>query len=221
MTRAERLMTLTAHARELGVTLAGSLLAAPVDHRVTVARRLVRSGHWVHADVIEGSFRGQPGLARDELRRLEPVADVLDVHLMVDDPAAAIALLPVAPRRLTIQVRALARAERLLRRARACAAQVWLAVETVAEPDLEELRRLGPDGVLVMLTPPGAEGCAADLNRLLAVQGIRGAQLAVGVDGGVTAQNLPLAAAAGVTYAVSGRHLLGERHQELSRAHPA
>lgn len=214
-------MTLTAHAGELGITLAGSLLAAPVADRVAVARRLVRNGHWVHADVIEGSFRGQPGLTDDELRRLEPVADVLDVHLMVDDPAAAIALLPVAPRRLTIQVRTLVRAEQLLRQARTRAAQVWLAVEAVAEPDLEELRRLGPDGVLVMLTPPGAEGCAADLNRLLAVQDVRGAQFAVGVDGGVTARNLPLAAAAGVTYAVSGRHLLGERRQELSHAQPA
>lgn len=210
--------TLASLADELGVTLAGSLLAAAAGERTATARRLARDGHWVHADVIEGSFRGQAGLTRGELRQLEDVADRLDIHLMVDDPVRAIARLPVVPRRLTVQVSELGHAEHLVERARAVASEVWLAVERVTPSGLECLRRLGPDGVLVMLTPPGAEGHAADLNRLVAVRDLDGARLTCGVDGGVTGRNLPLAAAAGVSYAVSGRAFLRELSQGVAHA---
>lgn len=202
-----------ARARE--VQLSGSLLAGPVTDRARIARRLVQAGHWVHADVIEGSYRGQAGLNRRELAALQGVRDVLDVHLMVDDPVDSIAALPVRPKRLTLQVKDLREAPLLVRLARQHAAQVWIAVEDVHDQDVPRIGELAADGVLTMLTPPGQGGFDADLERLASVRRVASASSTAGVDGGVTAANLAQITLAGATYAVSGRALLEELRQEV------
>ncbi|KRE48517.1 hypothetical protein ASG92_26835 [Arthrobacter sp. Soil736] len=206
---------LTKLAQEHHVLLSGSLLAVPKDERVTAARYLAHHGHWVHADVIEGSFRGQPGLSLTELEQLETVANVLDIHLMVDDPIHAIRTLPIWPRRLTVQLRNLGEAAEVMDVGRSMASEFWIAIEGLRSHDLEHLKNLKPDGVLVMLTPPGSAGHAADLGRLGTVRAVDTAHLSPGVDGGITPANLPIAASAGVRYAVSGRAFIHELSQEM------
>ncbi|SFU10506.1 Pentose-5-phosphate-3-epimerase [Arthrobacter sp. ov118] len=206
---------LTELAQEHHVLLSGSLLAVLKDDRAAAARYLAHRGHWVHADVIEGSFRGQPGLSLAELEPLAPVAKVLDIHLMVDDPVETIKNLPIIPRRLTVQLRNLASAPEILRLARALSCEIWIAVEELAPGDIDALKALDLDGVLVMLTPPGSAGHIADLDRLNSVRAANNADLSVGVDGGVNAENLPTTASAGIRYAVSGRAFFQELRQEL------
>jgi pentose-5-phosphate-3-epimerase len=189
------------------VTLSGSVLAAAVEKREAAARWLADSGHWVHADVIEGSFRGQPGLSRAELVRLSGLAHVLDIHLMVDEPQNVMAQLPLKPRRLTIQLRSLDDASELM-------AEVWLAIEALDPDTVDIIAALEPGGILVMLTPPGAEGRLADLDRLEMVLALHEAGLICGVDGGVTGANLSRAVTAGARYAVSGRALLQDFARE-------
>lgn len=208
---------LTKLAKEHQVLLSGSLLAVPKEERVTAARYLAHHGYWVHADVIEGSFRGQSGLSLTELEQLETVAKVLDIHLMVDDPIDAIRSLPINPRRLTVQMRNLAEAAEVMDLGRDMAREFWIAIEGLRSRDLEDLKELNPDGVLVMLTPSGSAGHVADLDRLDIVRAVDTAQLSVGVDGGITPANLPMAASAGVGYAVSGRAFFHELSQEMPR----
>lgn len=206
---------LTKLAREHQVLLSGSLLAVPIQERATAARYFAHHGHWVHADVIEGSFRGQPGLSLTELEQLAPVAQVLDIHLMVDCPIATMRNLPVTPRRLTVQMRSLAGAAEVMDLGRDIAGEFWIAIEGLRSRDLETLKELNPDGVLVMLTPPGSAGHEADLERLNTVRAVDTAHFSAGADGGITPANLHTAASAGVRYAVSGRAFFHELSQEM------
>ncbi len=87
--------TLAAHAAALDVTLAGSVIAVPPARRLDHARSLTATGHWVHADRIEGSFRGQAGVSLEEVHELARIPDIrLDVHLMVDDLMAELSGTP-------------------------------------------------------------------------------------------------------------------------------
>ena len=197
--------TLSAHAAAVGVTLAGSVIAVPLVRRTDVARSLTATGHWVHADRIEGSYRGQAGVSVAEVHDLARIPGVrLDVHLMVDDPSAALPGLPGRISRISLQCDGLDDLADLVCRSRAYAGQVWLAVHRGAA-DASRLEQSGADGVLVLLTPPGQPGHRADLDRLSLVQAAYARGLPVGVDGGVTRANLDHISAAGARYAVVGR----------------
>lgn len=191
-------------AAQEGITLSVSLLAAPVDNRVAIARTLAAEGRWVHADVIEGSFRGQKGISVEMVAELATIPGIrLDVHIMSDHPLAVIDRLPDGLARITVHdgpecAEALARARQL-------AGEAWISV--TGEPGLAATGAR-PSGALVMLTPPGQPGHRADLSRLALIMRIA-AQFRVGVDGGVGSDNLSRIAASGAEYAVAGRALLG------------
>ncbi|MGA8209175.1 MAG: hypothetical protein WB798_03365, partial [Nocardioidaceae bacterium] len=159
--------TLDAHAAALGLTLAGSVIARPPADRIDLARSLTATGHWVHADRIEGSYRGQAGVSFHEVHDLAAVPGIrLDVHLMVDDPAAELTGLPRRGlSRITLQCEDLHDLAPLVRRSRTYADEVWLAVHH-GPVDASRLEQSGADGVLVLLTPPGQPGHRADLGRL-------------------------------------------------------
>ena len=200
--------TLIEHASALDLTLSGSVIALPPDRRTEHARSLTARGHWVHADRIEGSFRGQAGVSLEEVHELARLPGIrLDVHLMVDDLAAELSGLPgrgIA--RITVQSDGREDLAELVRHSRSHAREVWLAVHRGAT-DGTHLRESGADGVLVMLTPPGQPGRLADLGQLPLVKAACHHAGPVGVDGGVTDADLDLIAGAGATYAVVGRAL--------------
>lgn len=202
---------LSAQAATAGVTLAGSVIAQPAGRRVDLARSLGVAGHWVHADRIEGSYRGQAGVSTEEVFDLAQIPDIrLDVHLMVDNLARELADLPRRGiSRITLQGDSVAELQDLLdlvSDGRSYADEVWLAVHHSAV-DASRLKKSGADGVLVMLTPPGQPGHGAELGQLSLVQTACAHGLPVGVDGGVTGRNLDHIAASGARYAVVGRAL--------------
>jgi pentose-5-phosphate-3-epimerase len=197
--------TLSAHAAAVGVTLAGSVIAVPLVRRTDLARSLAAAGHWVHADRIEGSYRGQAGVSVEEVHDLAGIPGIrLDVHLMVDDPSAELPGLPGGISRISLQCDGLGDLAELVCRSRTHADEVWLAVHHGAV-DASRLGQSGADGVLVLLTPPGQPGHRADLDRLSLVQATCAHGLPVGVDGGVTHANLAQISASGARYAVVGR----------------
>lgn len=204
---------LLAHAAALDLTLAGSVIAVPTADRLRHARSLTEQGHWVHADRIEGSFRGQAGVSLEEVQELVEIPGVrLDVHLMVDDREGDLDSLPA--RGLTrVTLHCDDRDDRhdiveLVRRGRHVAPEVWLAVHD-GPLALTRLRDSGADGLLVMLTPPGQPGHVADLDQLEVVTAASGGGLPAGVDGGVTDDGLGRISASGARYAVVGRALAG------------
>ncbi len=202
-------ITLTAHAAALDVTLAGSVIALPPERRIDHARSLIAGGHWVHADRIEGSFRGQAGVSLEEVHELAGIPDIrLDVHLMVDDVLADLTGLPShGIARITVQSDGRAGLADLVRHCRTLAPEVWLAFHKDAIADTH-LKASGADGVLVLLTPPGQPGRRADLDRLPLVQAACDHGWPAGVDGGVTEENLDHISESGARYAVVGRALV-------------
>ncbi|MGB5951491.1 MAG: hypothetical protein WBG57_03125 [Ornithinimicrobium sp.] len=200
--------TLPAYAQSLGMTLSGSVIAVPPEQRSDHAAQLTAEGHWVHADRIEGSYRGQTGVSLPEIREIANVPGIrLDVHLMVDDILSDLGKLPGhGIDRVTLQSDGRDDLTELVSRARQRASEVWLALHTDSI-QVTELRTTGADGVLIMLTPPGQPGHQADLDQLSLVRAARMSGWPVGVDGGVTEANLDPIHEAGVRYAVAGRAL--------------
>jgi len=197
-------------ARARGLMLSGSVLAVPPADRVDAARALTAAGMWTHADVMTGRYRGQPGLETHEIHALSRVPGVhLDVHLMCEDAAERARALPESGvRRLTVQVDG-ASSPAVIADIAHIADELWLAIDP-GRCSLNVLDDMPDDvaGFLVMLTPPGQPGHAADLDRLEAVTALaeRGE---VGVDGGVTQSGVAAIAHAGARYLVAGRALLG------------
>lgn len=200
---------LLAHAADLDLTLSGSVIALPTADRLRHARSLTEQGHWVHADRIEGSYRGQPGVGLEEVHELAGIPGVrLDVHLMVDDPEADLDALPARGlSRLTLQGDGRDDLADLVRRSRDLAPEVWVAVHDDARAT--DLLWAGADGLLVMLTPPGQPGHLASLDRLALVREADHHGWPTGVDGGVTDAGLDPISGAGARYAVVGRALVG------------
>lgn len=196
-------------ARDAGVLLAGSLIAAPRARRRAVARELVGCGHWAHADVIGGSYRGQEGVALEDLGPLaEEAGPRLDVHLMVDDLAAAIGALPPGTGRVTIQCPSAGGLAGHVARARRRAREVWASIDTRSAGQAEQALHSGADGIVVMLTPPGQPGHRADPSRLEDARARIPGRFPLGADGGVTLPLIARLRQAGVVYAVAGRALL-------------
>lgn len=215
-------------ARRAGITLSGSVIAVPANQRDVLAERLLGSGHWVHADMIAGRYLGQDGVRAEEIVRLAALAGPkLDVHLMVDRLTEAIDGLPDGLGRITLQFPAGGGIEAALGQARSKARSVWIALDNPPAADLQTALDFGPDGLLVMLTPPGMPGHSADLQRLRHVQEPFPRLPPLGVDGGVNAENFDLLRDAGVVYAVAGRALVNgacaaapENHETARKVTP-
>lgn len=191
--------------------VAGSLVAVPASQRGELNELLRQQELWIHVDRIGGVYAGQPGAGVAELHQLtETDAERLDVHLMVDDPAAELSTLPRRVARVHLQCDSRQPGlASLVRHARRHAAEVWLAVYARDQHvDWSRLTGLEVDGLLVMLTPPGQPGHAANLNRLDAVRGACRHRLRVGVDGGVTIANIDQILTAGARHIVVGRGLI-------------
>ncbi|WP_416416370.1 hypothetical protein [Paenarthrobacter aromaticivorans] len=196
-------------ARVAGVVLAGSVIAVPADQRESLTGRLLDARHWVHADMIEGRYRGQEGVTIEEIVRLAELAGQrLDTHLMVDNMVETIRNLPRDIGRITIQYPAVDSIEEAMAHARPKARSVWIALDNPSTSELSRALACGPDGLLAMLTPPGKPGQTADLRRLDPIKDAAGTRVPLGVDGGVNEENFHLLREAGVVYAVAGRALV-------------
>lgn len=194
---------LYALAAATGVQLAASIIALPPADRASFVAACARVGRWVHVDVIEGSYRGQPGVALDDLAGFASVPGVrLDIHLMVDDPID-LARSGTLPRvaRMTVELSAGIDPPEAVGAFRPYADEVWLSGEAAPGP-----AGSGMDGYLLMLTPPGKPGYAADLAQVDALKSHQRSS-GLGVDGGVNVDNFTQIAAAGIGYAVVGRAL--------------
>lgn len=208
--------SLIAQAASAGVCLGGSLLAFEEDERDEVAAEMAAHGLMLHADVLDDSFVARNGVSAELLERLAGhFGDRLDVHVMVRQVGEVALRLPSARfARLTVHVNAQDESAAKLSLRPARAAEYWIGLDPagwVGPAALQHLdavvRAQRPDGILVMLTPPGVPGRAADLDLLgSAVWALAGCRPR-GTDGGVTAENLERIVAAGASYVVAGRAL--------------
>ncbi|WP_425846207.1 ribulose-phosphate 3-epimerase [Agrococcus sp. TSP3-2-1] len=177
----------------------------------------IRDADGVHVDVMDAHFVPNLTFGLPMVQRITEVTELpIDVHLMIDDPdtwAPEYAIRGVES--VTFHAEATNDGVALARelRARGTRAAIALKPGTAVDAVLEHLREF--DMVLVMTVEPGFGGQSfmADMMPKLVELRARadeaGIELALQVDGGITADTLPIAAAAGADVFVAGSAVYG------------
>jgi ribulose-phosphate 3-epimerase len=191
--------------------IAPSILAADFA-RLGAEVETVRPGcDLLHVDVMDGHFVPNLSLGPAVVESLRRVTDLhLDVHLMIDNPGEFIdPFAKAGADGITVHVE-LGDPRLLFDRIRAHGVQVGLVFNPstpleVVEPYLDEI-----DVLLFMSVNPGFGGQAfipEVLDKVAAARALvdeRGLAVELEIDGGITVETGPLAAAAGADILVAG-----------------
>lgn len=199
--------------------------ASEAEFRERAALLRTLGPHWVQVDVSDGIVGvpknyADPRVAAEMLQGFN-----VDVHLMVQNvPSFVAAWKALAPTRITVHVEALPDPTMLCRELAAATIECGLALAPTTPvervfPYLETL-----DVVLLVAVPPGKSGQSFDPHTTSRVRELRARapRLAIGIDGGVKAEHLPVLKAAGATVvcvasAVFGAPDPGASYAELKK----
>jgi ribulose-phosphate 3-epimerase len=208
------LYTTAAELIETGPWLSAGILAADLLRLGDAIDGLGNAGvGLLHVDVMDGVFCPGTSLGSPVVRAL-PERFVKDVHLMIADPVERLGeFVDAGAGIVTFHIEATAHAHRGLQQltgtgvVRGVALKPGTPVASV-EPLLDEL-----DLVLLLAVNPGVGGqrfLASTARRVHDLQAlVRGREIAVGVDGGVTVDNAEEVAAMGVDLIVAGSAVFG------------
>ena len=191
--------------------IAPSILSADFA-RLAEAADAVPNADWLHVDVMDNHFVPNLTIGLPVVQALRRATELpLDCHLMIDDPDRwAPPYAEAGARNVTVHVEAAADPVELARALRSAGALAGLAIKpaTPLEPYLDLLPEY--DTLLVMTVEPGFGGQdfiaevlpkVREARRRVASGHLR---LFVEVDGGVNAETILAAAAAGADVFVAG-----------------
>jgi len=214
------------------VRLAPSLAAAPLGQLAQTLRELEQGGaDFLHIDLEDGHFIPSLALGTRLLEEAHALTQLpLDVHLLVADPER---LIPEVARlgaaTIAVHYEACAYPRRTLRQIKGFGLQAGLAFN--ARTPVPELRYLLPllDFVNVQSTEPELPDwpfLSETLEKVTALSALAAGhkpELSICVDGGLDAENLPQAVAAGADLLVIGRSVfqggtIGENLARLRQA---
>ena len=195
----------------MGIVIAPSVLTANLANLAAEVRR-VPSADAIHLDVMDARF--VPNLTFglgmiESLRQAAPMPQ--DVHLMIAEPDRwAPSYAEAGAETVTFHVEASAAPVRLARELRALGARASMALKpaTPVEPYAELLGEL--DQLLIMTVEPGFGGqqfldlCLPKIRRARKLARQKGVQLAIQVDGGVSAATIERCVEAGADVFVAG-----------------
>lgn len=196
--------------------IAASLLSADFSQLGKEVEVLQKIGiKQLHVDVMDGHFVPNLTMGPDIVRALRPLTkQIIDVHLMVTDPAKYIkAFLEAGADQISFHVEVEAAIPSLVEIIRSYGKHVGLALnpDTPVEKVIPWLQLV--DFVLVMTVQPGFSGGSFVPDAVKKIPVLK-AQLDkkplsgwVEVDGGITPHTLPAVYAAGANVCVSGSYL--------------
>jgi ribulose-phosphate 3-epimerase len=165
---------------------------------------------WIHVDVMDGHFVPNISIGPDVVKALRPhTRKPLDVHLMIAPADRYLeAFAGAGADHITVHAEAGPHLHRSLQAIRALGRKAGVSLNPSTPESAVEYVLDMVDLILVMSVNPGFGGqnfipAVIDKVRRLAVM-VRGRAIDIEIDGGITPETAPLAAAAGANVLVAG-----------------
>ncbi len=203
------------------IIIAPSILSADFADLKGELRRCLRAKcTWIHVDVMDGHFVPNMTIGPPVLRSLRPLSKrfFFDSHLMIERPMRHVKSFADAGSDLiTIHSETVGSVRRAVRAVKRAGPMVGVSIKPRTalaniEPILDEV-----DLVLVMTVEPGFGGqelipnTLNKVRRLALLREENKLNFHIQVDGGITHQTAPLAAAAGANVLVAGSYVFQGR----------
>ncbi|RYL88148.1 ribulose-phosphate 3-epimerase [Sporolactobacillus sp. THM19-2] len=202
-----------------------SILSADFSRLSEEVRDVERDVDLIHVDVMDGHFVPNLSMGANVVSALKKSNAVkMDVHLMVEEPAALIpSFIEAGADMISVHVEACRHLHRVIRMIKesGIAAGVALNPATPVDwvrPILDEL-----DYLLIMTVDPGFGGQSFipsmpdKIREAAQLIDTRKQHVAIEVDGGINTETLPLCRKAGASLFVAGSAIYGhhDRHQAI------
>jgi ribulose-phosphate 3-epimerase len=207
------------------VTIIPAILATTEEEfkedvlKINSADELV--GGLVHIDFADGRYVNNKTIYFEPYESYPPVLEK-QAHLMVEDPADFIPRLSTYGFKTVIFHLGVGKENEIIKMVKEHNMEVGLAVNPEVEIEVLEPYLDKVDVVLLMAISPGKQGqefMPGTLGRIEEVARLRtenGLSFKIGVDGGVSNENIKSLVEAGVDYVVMGSHLTkGDIHANL------
>jgi ribulose-phosphate 3-epimerase len=210
-------VTLRLHPVDSAPIIAPSILAADFARLADEVHAIEGAADWVHVDVMDNHFVPNLTIGLPVVQSLRKATNIpFDVHLMITDPERwAPEYAQAGAHNVTFHAEACEDPVALARTLRAAGAKAGLAIDrdTPVEPYLELLPYV--DTLLIMTIKAGFGGQQFLPGMLQKVRDVRrrisskGLQVRLEVDGGIAADTIEQAAAAGADAFVAGTAVYG------------